>query len=324
MSQVRPVKLQFDVPVSPGRDADISINPGSLMPHSTSNGPFHIATGIKRSDSVLHDNPVVYTSGRSSEMIEYLSTNSSLPSAGDKKESTSTLGTWFIDKKRKKRKYITLMGECLHGTKAVKQYKLDEVIRKQNSIFTGKYELRALHRHMSSKYLNQKDLSKLSSWGLPASTSHRYESVMKVSSLFQWQIDCLRADSDDTYLNGKNLIFSAPTSGGKTLVSEILMMRRLATVKGTILFVVPFISIAEEKVKMFRKIWQDLQISVRVFHGEDSSTSVRLSDDTDVAVCTIERANMILNQLLFDKQESTISMVVVDEVHVLGTLPFTH
>ena len=70
---------------------------------------------------------------------------------------------------------------------------------------------------------------------------------------------------------------------------------------------------------MFRKIWQDLQISVRVFHGEDSSGAIRLSEDTDVAVCTIERANIILNQLLFDKQENSISMVVVDEVHMLGT-----
>jgi hypothetical protein len=56
---------------------------------------------------------------------------------------------------------------------------------------------------------------------------------MNVSSLFQWQIDCLRAHNDESYLNGKNLIFSAPTSGGKTLVSELLMLRRLATVKGT-------------------------------------------------------------------------------------------
>ena len=229
MSGDRSIRLQFNIPLSPGSVPN-AIH-AALPPHSLTDVPVHTLNDIKTGDSIL-DNSLVNTGGKSSEMAEYLSTSSSLKVAPMGNNKESTLGTWFIDKKRKKRKYITLLGECLHGTKAVKQSKLDDATRKQSNKFTGKYELQSLNRHVRSEYLQQKDLSKLSSWGLPPSTCNKYESVMSVSSLFPWQIDCLRANNDDVYLNGKNLIFSAPTSGGKTLVSELLMLRRLATVKG--------------------------------------------------------------------------------------------
>ncbi len=58
-------------------------------------------------------------------------------------------------------------------------------------------------------------------WGLTARVVTGYEKT-GIKSLYAWQTECL--DDSDT-LAGGNLVYCAPTSGGKTLVAEILMLR---------------------------------------------------------------------------------------------------
>ncbi|CAB1333342.1 unnamed protein product, partial [Coregonus sp. 'balchen'] len=81
-------------------------------------------------------------------------------------------------------------------------------------------------------------------WGLPAVVLDRYRRH-GVSSMFPWQAQCL---SLGRVLQGHNLVYSAPTSAGKTLVAELLMLKRVLETRRKALFILPFVSLAKEKM----------------------------------------------------------------------------
>ena len=62
-------------------------------------------------------------------------------------------------------------------------------------------------------------------------------------------------------LTGANLVFSAPTSAGKSAVAEILALRRLCdprTADRTVLLALPYVSLCQEKVAHLEKLLRPL------------------------------------------------------------------
>lgn len=62
------------------------------------------------------------------------------------------------------------------------------------------------------------------------------------------------------------------------------------------LFILPFVSVAKEKKYYLQSLFQEVGINVDGYMGSASPT--RRFSSLDIAVCTIERANGLINRLI--------------------------
>uniref|UniRef100_A0A8D0GH93 DNA polymerase theta n=1 Tax=Sphenodon punctatus TaxID=8508 RepID=A0A8D0GH93_SPHPU len=152
----------------------------------------------------------------------------------------------------------------------------------------------------------------LASWGLPQAVLEKYHSL-GVIRMFEWQAECLMLGQ---VLEGKNLVYSAPTSAGKTLVAELLILKRVLETRKKALFILPFVSVAKEKKYYLQSLFQEVGMKVEGYMGSTSPAG-RFSA-LDIAVCTIERANGLINRLIEENKMDSLGTVVVDELHMLG------
>ncbi|XP_043217942.1 DNA polymerase theta-like [Amphibalanus amphitrite] len=134
-----------------------------------------------------------------------------------------------------------------------------------------------------------------------------------LSHLYSWQAECLRTGD---VLHGGNLVYSAPTSSGKTLVAEILLLRRVVSQKRKAIVVVPFVSLAREKTLYLQSVCDGSGVRVDGFFGSQAPPGGL--QKVDVAICTIEKANNLVNRLMEDGCLHRVGCVVADELHLLG------
>ncbi|KAF5305477.1 hypothetical protein FQA39_LY01568 [Lamprigera yunnana] len=153
----------------------------------------------------------------------------------------------------------------------------------------------------------------LSSWGLPKEILEKYNQ-RNVTKMFPWQVQCL--SNENLFKNNSNLIYSAPTSAGKTLVAEILAIKTVMERKKKVLFVLPFVSVVREKMFYLQDILGISGIRVEGFMGSYNPPGGFHS--VLVAVCTIEKANSIINRLLEEGNLADIGTIIVDEIHLLA------
>ena len=148
-------------------------------------------------------------------------------------------------------------------------------------------------------------------YALPATLVQNFASL-GVNSIYPWQSSCLLGRG---LLTGeKNLVYTAPTGGGKSLVADVLMLKRVIenpTKKAIV--VLPYVALVQEKLKWLRKAVEGVQKnseglaqsasqalsrrkiydhrSVRVVGFFGGSKARASWSDVDVAVCTIEKVS---------------------------------
>ena len=157
---------------------------------------------------------------------------------------------------------------------------------------------------------------------LPTEVISLYERL-GITELYGWQAECLRTG----VLDGSHLIYAAPTSGGKTLIAEIIILKKViqSRLRLKSLFVLPYVSLVEEKHKHFARIAraynrnQDLSDKIRVeaFFGDKPILEHNLKK-AHIIICTIEKAARVLNSLIGCQMINKLGCVVIDEIHTMG------
>ncbi|KAL1970531.1 hypothetical protein VTN77DRAFT_4175 [Rasamsonia byssochlamydoides] len=172
-------------------------------------------------------------------------------------------------------------------------------------------------------------------YGLPPALVANF-AALGIDSIYPWQASCLLGRG---HLTGeKNLLYTAPTGGGKSLVADVLMLKRvIENPQRKAILVLPYVALVQEKLKWLRRVVQDVEknvddqddvampkrrwkqqqkeIRVTGFFGGSKSRSTWA--DTDIAVCTIEKANALINAAVEECNIDALGIVVVDEIHML-------
>ncbi|KAL1915366.1 uncharacterized protein VTP21DRAFT_6824 [Calcarisporiella thermophila] len=150
-------------------------------------------------------------------------------------------------------------------------------------------------------------------WDIPPSVVDSY-AKHNILSMYPWQAECLSLDGVMT--GRQNLVFSAPTSAGKTMVAEFIMLKKLVISRKKAIMILPFVSIVAEKASYLQLMFDSVHLRVCGYFA--NSSDYQNFDEVDIAICTIEKANSLVNRLLEEGRLAEIGIVVVDELHMIG------
>lgn len=115
-------------------------------------------------------------------------------------------------------------------------------------------------------------------------------------------------------LEDKNVLISIPTASGKTLLSELAMLKSLEG-GGKCLYIVPLRALASEKFKRFLE-FQEFGFKSGISTGDLDERDENLGQN-DIIVATSEKVDSLIRN--GTNWVSQISVVVLDEVHLLDS-----
>jgi helicase len=123
---------------------------------------------------------------------------------------------------------------------------------------------------------------------------------------------------DAGLLDGQNILVSAPTASGKTLIAIIAMINYLSNKRGKVVYLSPLRALAAEKFLEFQKLESldfGKKIKVQISTGDYESVDAGL-EKSDILILTNEKMDSIIRHS--PEWIEDIGLVIADEVHLIG------
>lgn len=116
-------------------------------------------------------------------------------------------------------------------------------------------------------------------------------------------------------LDGENLVVSAPTSSGKTMVGELAALRSVIDRKRA-LFLLPLKALVADKRRYFEKVYGAFGIRTVEATGETDDISPLLKGRYDIGLLTYEKFAAIA--LTFPHVLAQVGVIVIDEAQMIA------
>ncbi|MCM2501989.1 DEAD/DEAH box helicase, partial [Neorhizobium galegae] len=154
------------------------------------------------------------------------------------------------------------------------------------------------------------DIQSLATHGFPAEILTAW--AQSIPSLNSLQVEAI---NEYGILQGKDLLVSAPTSSGKTMIGELAALRQVMDRKRAI-FLLPLKALVADKRRQFEKIYSRFALRVIEATGETDDVSPIIRGKYDIALLTYEKFAALA--LAFPHVLAQAGAIVVDEVQMIA------